>query len=78
VSPENKNGDSRAWAGALRDMAPYLGIGATLAVTVLLGVGVGYWLDGRLKTSPAFLLAGAVIGILSAGYHFYRLVKVKR
>lgn len=78
MSPENKNGESRAWASALRDMAPYLGIGATLAVTVLLGVGVGYWLDGRLGTSPAFVLVGAVAGILVAGYHFYRLVRVKR
>jgi len=78
VSPENKNGDSRPWASALRDMAPYLGIGASLAVTVLLGVGVGYWLDGRLGTTPAFVLAGAMVGILAAGYHFYRLVRVKR
>ena len=78
MSPENKNGESRPWASALRDMAPYLGIGASLAVTVLLGVGVGYWLDGRLGTTPAFVLAGAVIGVLTAGYHFYRLVRVKR
>jgi len=78
VSPDNKDGESRPWAGALREMAPYLGIGATLAVTVLLGVGVGYWLDGRLGTTPAFVLAGAVIGVLTAGYHFYRLVRVKR
>jgi F0F1-type ATP synthase assembly protein I len=78
VSPENKDGESRPRASALREMAPYLGIGATLAVTVLLGVGVGYWLDGRLGTTPAFVLAGAVVGILAAGYHFYRLVRVKR
>jgi len=78
VSPENKDGESRPWASALREMAPYLGIGATLAVTVLLGVGVGYWLDGRLGTTPAFVLAGAVVGILTAGYHFYRVVRLKR
>jgi len=78
VSPENKDGERRAPEGALREMAPYLGIGATLAVTVLLGVGVGYWLDGKLGTTPAFVLAGSVVGILAAGYHFYRLVRVKR
>ena len=78
MSPENKDGESRPWASALREMAPYLGIGATLAVTVLLGVGVGYWLDGRLGTTPAFVLAGAVVGILTAGYHFYRVVRLKR
>jgi len=78
VSPENKDGESRAWARALREMGPYLGIGATLAVTVLGGVGIGYWLDGRLGTTPAFVLAGSMVGILAAGYHFYRLVRVKQ
>jgi F0F1-type ATP synthase assembly protein I len=78
VSPENKDAESRAWARALREMGPFLGIGATLAVTVLGGIGVGYWLDGRLGTTPAFVLAGAVVGVLAAGYHFYRLVRVKR
>jgi len=78
VSPEHKDGESRGWARALREMGPYLGIGATLAVTVLAGVGVGHWLDGKLGTTPAFVLAGAVVGILAAGYHFYRLVRVKR
>ena len=78
MSPENKDGEDRAWAQALREMGPYLGIGATLAVTVLGGVGVGHWLDGKLGTRPAFVLAGAVVGMLAAGYHFYRLVRVKR
>ena len=78
MSPENKDGDSRAWARTLRDVGPYLGLGATLAVTVLVGVGGGYWLDGKLGTTPAFVLAGAVVGLLAAGYHFYRLVRVKR
>ena len=78
MSPENKDGDSRAWARTLRDVAPFLGIGGTLAVTVLLGVGVGHWLDRRLGTTPAFVLAGAVVGLGAAGYHFYRVVRIKR
>jgi ATP synthase protein I len=78
VSPENKDGDSRAWARTLRDVGPYLGIGVTLAVTVLGGVAIGYWLDGNLGTTPVFVLAGAVVGLMAAGYHFYRVVRVKR
>ena len=78
MSPENKNEESRAWARTLRDVGPYLGIGGSLAVTVILGVGGGYWLDGRLGTSPAFLLVGAVLGIAVAGYHFYWLTMGKK
>jgi ATP synthase protein I len=78
VSPANKDGESRAWSRAIRDMGPFLSIGATLAVTVLLGIGGGYWLDGKLGTTPAFVLVGSVVGLLAAGYHFYRLVMVRK
>jgi len=46
----------------LREAAPFLGLGTTLAVTVLAGLGGGYWLDGRLGTRPVFLLLGELSG----------------
>jgi ATP synthase protein I len=46
----------------------------TLAVTVLAGLGGGYWLDRRLGTRPVFLLAGAVLGVAAALYHFFKVV----
>jgi F0F1-type ATP synthase assembly protein I len=70
--------DSRGWSRALRDAAPYLGLGTTLAGSVLLGLGAGYWLDSKLGTRPAFFLAGAVLGLLAAGLHFYRTLVVKK
>jgi F0F1-type ATP synthase assembly protein I len=51
-------------------MAPYLGLGTTLAVTVLAGLGGGYWLDGRLGTRPVFVLLGGVVGLGVALYEF--------
>ena len=70
--------DSRGWSRVLRDAAPYLGLGTTLAGSVLLGLGAGYWLDSKLGTRPAFFLAGAVLGLLAAGLHFYRTLVVKK
>jgi F0F1-type ATP synthase assembly protein I len=58
----------------VREAAPYLGLGTTLAVTVLAGLGGGYWLDGRLGTRPLFLLLGGVLGLAAALYHFFRAV----
>ncbi len=58
----------------MREAAPYLGLGTTLAVTVLAGLGGGYWLDGRLGTRPAFLLLGGVLGLGAALYHFFKTV----
>jgi F0F1-type ATP synthase assembly protein I len=46
----------------------------TLAVTVLAGLGGGYWLDRRLGTRPVFLLVGAALGIGAGLYHFLKVV----
>jgi F0F1-type ATP synthase assembly protein I len=80
-APEDETaaGDaSRGWSRVLQDAAPYLGLGTTLAGSVLLGLGAGYWLDSKLGTRPAFFLAGAVLGLLAAGLHFYRTLVVKK
>jgi ATP synthase protein I len=58
----------------VREAAPLLGLGMTLAVTVLAGLGGGYWLDGRLGTRPVFLLLGGALGLGAALYHFVRTV----
>ena len=46
----------------------------TLAVTVLAGLGAGYWLDRRLGTHPVFVLLGAALGVGAALYHFFKVV----
>lgn len=81
MSPQSRDaregerpGSSGAWGTALRDAAPYIGIGTTLAATVLLGLGVGYWLDRRLGTDPWLLFAGGVAGTIVAMYQFFRTV----
>ncbi len=51
-----------------------MGLGMTLAVTVLAGLGGGYWLDHRLGTDPVFLLVGAALGVGAALYHFFKVV----
>jgi F0F1-type ATP synthase assembly protein I len=73
--PERESGgDARDWTRALREAAPFLGLGTTLAVTVLAGLGGGYWLDRRLGTRPVFLLLGGAFGVGVALYHFFRTV----
>jgi len=46
----------------------------TLAVTVLAGLGGGYWLDGRLGTRPAFMLVGGSLAVVAALVYFIRTV----
>jgi ATP synthase protein I len=76
--PPEKEAGGGDWTRALREAAPYLGIGASLAVTVLLGLGAGYWLDGKLGTRPYLFLAGGVFGVVAAFWQVYKLVMVRK
>ncbi|HEY7411811.1 MAG TPA: AtpZ/AtpI family protein [Vicinamibacteria bacterium] len=78
MKPGEEESPSRGWERALRDAGPYLGLGLSLAVTILLTLGGGHWLDTKLGTSPWLLLAGGGLGIAAAGYQFYKLTLRKR
>ncbi len=58
----------------MREAAPLLGLGMTLAVTVLAALGAGYWLDGRLGTRPWLTLLGACLGVAVALVYFIKTV----
>jgi F0F1-type ATP synthase assembly protein I len=78
MTPDEKPTKGRGWTRAVQDAGPYLGMGIGLAVMVLVCLGAGYWLDGRLGTSPWFFLLGGVFGMAAAGYHFYRTVSARQ
>jgi hypothetical protein len=71
MAPERKTppGD---FAGVVRELSPYLGLGTTLAVTVGLLCAFGYWLDTRMETTPLFALAFGVVGVIVALIQFVR------
>jgi len=57
------------------DSVSYLGLGTGLAVTLLLAVGAGYWIDKRFGTTPVFVLVGAMFGLFAVFYHLYKAYK---
>jgi F0F1-type ATP synthase assembly protein I len=61
---------------AVRDSSPYLGIGTSLAFTLLLCVGAGHWIDKRFGTGPAFFLVGAGFGLFAVFYNIYKVYKL--
>ncbi|MEJ2202540.1 MAG: AtpZ/AtpI family protein [Gemmatimonadota bacterium] len=54
----------------IRASGQYMGYGLTWALSVLLFLGMGAWLDAKLGTSPVLLVIGAFLG---AGAGFYSL-----
>jgi F0F1-type ATP synthase assembly protein I len=60
------------FAKAMREVAPYLGIGTMLAGTVGLAYALGYWLDGMLGTAPKMAYVTGLFGVVVALIQFVR------
>lgn len=50
-------------------------MGWFVAFAIILGVVVGWWIDGLLGTVPFLTLLGALGGVIVAFYGVYRMVK---
>jgi len=75
LNPEDNDGN-KGFERALREAAPYLGIGTSLAVTVLICLWIGHAVDRRFGSEPVGILVGAVVGLAGAALHFYQMYRV--
>jgi ATP synthase protein I len=66
--------DSKNSGKILSDYAPYIGLGLQLAVTVVIMVFIGVWLDGEFDTKPALTIICSFIGVFAALYNFIKTV----
>jgi ATP synthase protein I len=55
-------------------VGPYMDLGLQLAVAVLLGTALGYWIDSKLHSSPLFILIGVLLGAVAGFTNIYRTV----
>ena len=60
------------FAGGVRHFAAYTDLGLRFAAAAALGGLGGYWLDGRLHTTPIFLIAGVLLGGVAGFINLYR------
>ena len=52
-----------------------LGLGWYVALSIVLSVGGGLWLDGKLDVRPLFTLLGLALGLVVAFYGAYKMVQ---
>jgi F0F1-type ATP synthase assembly protein I len=52
----------------------YAGLGIQFAIGTLLFLYIGKWIDAKLGTSPAFLIAGVFLGAGGSFYLVYRKI----
>ena len=57
----------------IRALALISEIGIGVAGPMVVCTGVGWWLDGQLGTDHWLVMIGLLIGLVGAGYSFYRL-----
>lgn len=55
-----------------RELARYTGFGLSWALSVLLFLLIGYWLDGRWGTLPWLTILGAFVGATGGFLSLYR------
>ncbi|HUX92568.1 MAG TPA: AtpZ/AtpI family protein [Ignavibacteriaceae bacterium] len=64
--PEKDNDNNpNAWVG-------YIGLGSQLAVTVVVMVLLGVWLDKKFSTEPILTIIFSFIGIAGGMYNFIK------
>jgi ATP synthase protein I len=54
------------------------GLGFQFAVTILVFLYIGKWLDGKLGTAPWLLLLGVFIGAIGGFYTLYRALSANQ
>jgi F0F1-type ATP synthase assembly protein I len=57
---------------AYRDVGPYLTLGIQLAAAVVFFFLIGWCLDTKMDTSPAFKLIGLILGFAGGMIKFFR------
>jgi F0F1-type ATP synthase assembly protein I len=66
------NRDENGWRTALETIGQVGQVGFTFAFSVLISVGIGYWLDKLAGTDRLFKLVFLVFGLLSGGLSVYK------
>lgn len=69
-----KKSDSKSLAAGLRTVSPYVDLGMRFALAAVLGGALGYWLDGKLHSSPLGLILGVMLGGAAGFINLYHNV----
>lgn len=70
--PLKKLAQHQGGIGSLGAAGKYAGVGLQFALSILLFLYVGQWVDRRVGTEGIFMLVGALAGFGAAFYSIYR------
>ena len=61
-----------------RELWYYSSLSFSIALAILIGLGIGYWLDTRYETSPWLTLVFLGLGIIAGFRNIYLAMKKSR
>ena len=70
LEPDKLKGASKFY----KDVAPYIGLGLQLAITVTVMVFLGLWLDGLFGMKPVLTVVFSFLGVFIGMYTFIKSV----
>ncbi len=73
MSGEEREGPPTVWMA----LGQYAGFGLAWALSTLLFMLAGFWLDGKLGTAPVLTILGAFVGGAAGFYSMYRHLVVE-
>ncbi len=56
----------------IRELGYFASLGMSVAFAIVIGLGIGYWLDKKFDTQPVLLLIGLAFGIAAGFSNIYR------
>ena len=69
---KNENDNLNKYTKYYRDIAPYMGLGLQLSVTILIMIYIGWHLDKYFETQPVLLIVFAFLGGFTGFYHLIK------
>ena len=66
-----------SWQQSIREVGPYLDLGMRMALSLVVGVFGGLWLDRKIHTTPLFLIIGFFFGSIAGFWSIYRTIYIK-
>ena len=69
-----KNNDQKDNDSLWRSVALLGQVGWTIALSTVVGLGIGLFIDSKLQSSPVATLIGLLLGLAAGIYNVYRLI----
>lgn len=69
---DEDNSSTRKFGRAYAQAGAYISFGLQFAISILFCLFIGWWADGKLGTTPLFLLIGTFFGAGAGFYNLYR------